>query len=220
MEKATKMRSGKFLAGLTVALLGSTAHATVTYTLENAGIHSTQVAGATTVNFNDGTCGAYAPCTGNWAAIVEGSAAGLYATPYGIDDRYLTVGQNGSVSLGLSSSYDYFGLYWGSADTYNHLSFYLNDTLVGSFSGDELAPLMASGNQTSYSSNRFVNFLFSGGDRFNRVTLRSDGYAFETDNHAFGNVTSVPEPATALLLAVGGIPLLLRKRRAAARNKA
>lgn len=211
------MRSGNVLAGLSIALLGTAAHASVLYTLEDPGVHATQVAGATTINFNDGTCGGYASCTGMGASIVTGNQSGVYASPYGIDDNYLTVG-NGSASLSLSSSYDYFGLFWGSADTYNHLSFFLNDVLIDSFSGDELAPLMASGNQTSYSSNRFVNFLFSDGDRFNRVTLRSDGYAFETDNHAFGNTTSVPEPSTLLLLGAGAVPLLLRKKRAAART--
>ena len=211
---------GKVLAGLSVALLGSAAHAAVIYTLEDPGVHSTQVAGATTINFNDGSCGAYASCTGTFgSAIVAGNLSGVYASPYGIDSSYLTVGY-GSATLSLSSSYDYFGLYWGSVDTYNHLSFFLDDVLVSTFDGDELAPLMASGNQTSYSSNRFVNFLFSGGDRFNRVTLTSDGYAFETDNHAFGNVTSVPEPATALLLAVGALPILLRKKRSAAIKQA
>lgn len=213
------MLSGKVLAGLTAALLGSAAQASVIYTLEAPGVHSTQVAGATTIDFNDGTCGAYASCTGTGASIVAGNQSGVYASPYGISDSYLTVG-NGTASLSLSSSYDYFGLYWGSADTYNHLSFFLNDVLVDSFSGNELAPLMASGNQTSYSSNRFVNFLFTDGDRFNRVTLRSDGYAFETDNHAFGNTTSVPEPSTLLLLGAGGLPLLLRKKRATARTRA
>ena len=212
------MLSGKVLAGLSVVLLGSAAHASVIYTLEAPGVHATQVAGATTVNFNDGSCGAYASCSGTGASIVTGNQSGVYASPYGISDNYLTVG-NGTASLSLSSSYDYFGLYWGSADTYNHLSFFLNDVLVDSFSGDELAPLMASGNQTSYSSNRFVNFLFTDADRFNRVTLRSDGYAFETDNHAFGNTTSVPEPSTLLLLGAAGLPLLLRKR-ATARNQA
>ncbi len=216
MERATKMRTGKLLTALSIALMGSAAHATVIYTLEDANVHATQFAGATTVNFNDGTCGAYASCWGVNASIVSGSEPGVYAAPYGIGDSYVTVGQGGSATFNLSSSYDYFGLYWGSADTYNHLSFFLNGAPVGSFSGNELAPLMASGDQTSYSSNRFVNFLFSGGDRFDRVTLTSDGYAFETDNHAFGNTTSVPEPSTALLFAVGALPLLLRKKRAAA----
>ena len=87
------------LAGLSVALIGSTAHAGVIYTLEDAGIHSTQVAGATTVNFNDNTCGAYAACSGIGAALVTGSLPGVYASPYGIDDRYLTVGQGSASSV-------------------------------------------------------------------------------------------------------------------------
>jgi hypothetical protein len=213
------MHSGKVLAGLSVVLFGTAAHASVIYTLEDPNVHSTRFAGATTIDFNDGECGAYVSCNGTGTSVVSGNEPGVYASPYGIADSYLTVG-NGSVSLSLLGSYDYFGLYWGSADTYNHLSFFLNGVFVDSFSGDELAPLMASGNQTSYSSNRFVNFLFTGGDRFDSVTLTSDGYAFETDNHAFGNTTSVPEPSTLLLFSVGVLPLLLRKKRAAATKQA
>jgi hypothetical protein len=203
---------GKLLAGLSVALLGSSAQAGVMYTYENAGVLTSQVAGATTINFNDGTCGAYAHCTGH-SGLVTGSVSGQYATPFGIGDRYLTVA-NGSASLALERSYDYFGLYWGSIDTYNYLSFYLGDRLVETFSGSDLPPLVANGNQTAWSSNRYLNFSFTDGDLFDRVVVRSDGYAFESDNHAVAAV-AVPEPGTLALLTAGLLGIGVSRRRRA-----
>jgi hypothetical protein len=203
---------GKLLAGLSVALLASSAHSAVIYSFENAGVLTTQVAAATTIDFDSGTC-AYTHCSGH--SLVTGSVAGQYASPYGIADRYLTVA-NGSTSLSLGRSYDYFGLYWGSIDTYNFLSFYLGDELVDTLSGSDLPTLMADGNQTAWTSNRYLNFFFTDGDLFDRVVLRSDGYAFESDNHAFAAV-AVPEPATLALLAVGLLGIGASRRRAAQR---
>lgn len=203
------MTIGKLLAALSVALAASSAHSTVIYSFENPNVLTTQVAGATTIDFNDGTCGAYASCSGH--GLVTGSVSGQYASPFGIADRYLTVG-NGSTSLSLGGSYDYFGLYWGSIDTYNFLSFYLGNELVDTFSGSDLPPLVADGNQAAWTSNRYLNFYFSDGALFDRVVLRSDGYAFESDNHAFGAV-SVPEPGTLALLAAGLLGIGASRRR-------
>lgn len=200
----------KLLAGLSAALLVPSAHAGVIYSYENAGVLTSQVAGATTIDFNDGTCGAYAHCSGH-SGLVTGSVSGRYATPFGIADRYMTVA-NGSASLALGRSYDYFGLYWGSIDTYNYLSFYLDGRLIDTFSGSDLPPLVADGNQTAWSSNRYLNFFFTDGDLFDRVVVRSDGYAFESDNHAVAAV-SVPEPGTLALLAAGLLGIGVGRRR-------
>ena len=201
--------------GLTLA--ASVAQAGIIHSVADPGIYTTQVAGATTVDFNS-LCGAYTGCSGN-GALVTGSVGGHYATPYGITDSYLTVAYHspsGSVSLTTPGSYDYFGLYWGSLDTYNSIAFYNGATLIGGYGGAEIYPLLANGGQTSWASNRYVNFLFTEGDLFNRIVLTSTNYAFESDNHAFGNIaTTVPEPGTLALFALAliGMGVTARRRR-------
>lgn len=203
-----------------LALAATVAQAGVIQSVEDAGIYTTQVAGATTVDWNNGTCGAYASCGGD-GALVTGSWSGRYASPYGITDAYLTVPYNysaGAVALTTPGSYNYFGLYWGSLDVYNSIHFFNGGSLIGSYSGADIYPLLANGGQSSWASNRYVNFLFTEGDFFDRIVLVSTNWAFESDNHAFGNIpTSVPEPGTLAMFGLGlmGLGVVARRRVAA-----
>lgn len=201
-----------------LALASSIAQAGIIHDVLDPGLYTTQVAGATTVDFNGYNCGAYASCSGN-GALVTGNVAGRYASPYGITDPYLTVAyysRSGSVTLNTPGSYNYFGLYWGSLDTYNSIAFYNGGSLIGDFDGGDIFPLLANGGQTSWASNRYVNFFFDAGSLFDRIVLTSTNYAFESDNHAFGNIrTAVPEPATLALFGLGlmGLGVTARCRR-------
>ncbi len=152
--------SVKLLAAGLIGLSASAAQAVVV-TTSALGVTTTSIAGATTVDFNDGSCG-YASCTGNFQ-VVLGSVSGQYAQPAGTNTRYLSVPNpvsSGSATLSLGTEADYFGLYWGSIDNYNSISFYLAGSLVATYTGTDLVGQFANGNQVSYSSNRYINFDF------------------------------------------------------------
>ncbi|WP_331344975.1 PEP-CTERM sorting domain-containing protein [Cellvibrio sp. UBA7661] len=180
--------------------------------LSNAGDVTTSVTGATTIDFNTG-CD-YSTCSGDFA-LVNGSQSGRYAQPFGVNSQYLSVPnpspttQRASFTLGTTA--DYFGLFWGSIDSYNFIRFYLDNTLVASYSGSDIVGKFADGNQLSLNSNRYINFTFSG-ESFDRVDLVSNGFAFESDNHAFKTLVSVTEPSTVLLLLMGLTGLFFARR--------
>lgn len=192
----------------------ATASASPVISLSADGVLNTSVAGATTVTFDNGTCAGYASCGGD-LILTSGSASGLYAAPAGDTTGYVSV-PNPSVTtqtatFSLGGTADYFGLFWGSIDSYNSIAFYLNNVLVASFSGSDIVGSSANGNQISYTSNRYINFDF-GSSLYDTVTLTSHGFAFESDNHAFRKSTSVTEPFTLVLFAMGLAGLVMARR--------
>lgn len=197
---------------LPLLLTTGTAQALPIVSLSNVGDVSTSVSGATTIDFNSG-CG-YATCSGDFA-LVNGNQSGKYAQPFGVNSQYLTVPNPSlttkSATFTLDTAADYFGLFWGSIDSYNFVSFYLGNNLVASYSGSDIVGQFANGNQLSYSSNRYINFDF-GSDAYDSVKLTSNGFAFESDNHAFKKLISVTEPTTALLFLLGLVGLALARR--------
>ena len=200
----------KVLASLSLAGLVSTqAQASVIVNASAAGQLTTSVAGATTVNFENG-CTGYLSCTN--LNVVSGSQGGVYAAPYSDATKYSTVSGGQTTTFKLASAADYFGLYWGSIDTYNTISFYLGNTLVQSYSGAPVLGLLSNGGQTSWSSNRYINFFFQN-SVYDTVKLYSGSNAFETDNHAFRK-SSVPEPTPLILLGVGLLGLAFARKRA------
>jgi hypothetical protein len=121
-----------------LAVAASVAQAMPIVTLSALGETTTSVAGATTIDFNSG-CG-YATCSGDYE-IVIGSVSGYYAQPAGTDTEYLTVPNpkvSGSATFTLGAESDYFGLFWGSVDAYNSISFFLGGDLISSYSGTDL----------------------------------------------------------------------------------
>ena len=197
---------------LPLVLVAGAAQALPIVSLSNSNAVTTSVVGATTIDFNSG-CG-YASCLGDFA-LVTGSESGKYAQPLGVNSQYLSVPNPSpttqSATFSLGGTANYFGLFWGSIDSYNFISFYLNNALVASYSGSDIVGQFADGNQLSFSSNRYINFDF-GSSAFDSVKLASTGFAFESDNHAFKKIVSVNEPATALLFLLGLVGLGLARR--------
>jgi hypothetical protein len=147
-------------------------------------------------------------------AVVSGST-GQNAAPFGVsaadNTNYVTVGIGSYKATLPNAVNNYFGLWWGSVDAYNTLTFYNGATAVASFTGsDAIDPSTANGNQIAPSTNLYVNFLDL--PNFNRFEMTSTAYAFEADNIAVGKV-NVPEPTTMLLLGLGLMGLAGMRRK-------
>jgi hypothetical protein len=191
--------------------------------------------GVNYVNFDDlalggagGTSGGIGVSFTGDAQVVTGASGGFYAAPFlsnsngalfgdatvsGADTtHYLSTGI-GTVTLDLPATQTYFGLLWGSVDSYNSLQFYNGSTLVGTVTGSDVTA-GADGNQGAMGT-FYVNILSTLG--FDRVVALSSDYAFELDNVAFNPTNPnnpVPEPLTIGLLGLGILGLGAIRRRA------
>ena len=127
------------------------------------------------------------------AGVVHGSSS-VSTAPYvgGGQDQtnYLSIGNHGQQTITFDSVKNSFGLYWGSVDGYNTISFYDGDKLVASYTGSDVAPLLADGGRGSFASNGYVEFL--GLAPFNKVVLESSVDAFEIDNVSAGYIADQP----------------------------
>ena len=141
-------------------------------------------------------------------AIALGSQPNQFKAP-GTDSgtpdttNYLTLGGNAGnpVTIVFSKLKGYFGLYLGSIDSYNTISFFKGASQVGSFTGTDIATksvalggLGLAALEGNYNKDSYVNFFGdNNSDLFNKVVLTSSSAAFESDNHAFR--TDIPTPA-------------------------
>lgn len=188
-----------------LGLFGLAAHAAPIITFDSSAATdgsslTTNVAGATVIDFNDGVMPANYSGDGG---VVSGSVGGRYAAPAGNSTNYLSVAIDvpvGEQQIIAGGTFNYFGLYWGSIDNYNTLSFYNGADQVLRLTGaDVIAAGVGFGNQVAPGANRYVN-IFLNGDTYDRIVISTTRFAFESDNHAFAQV---PEPGTLALLGLG-----------------
>jgi hypothetical protein len=148
--------------------------------------------------------------------IVDTSLVGRYAQPAGDATNYLSVSYDskaGAVDFSFSDLQNYFGMYWGSIDSYNWVSFLRNHVQLATFSGADVVSgsgLLANGSWQSSLSNRYINF-YLGSIFYDEVILSTTNFAFEVDNVAFGDPpVSVSEPSSIPVLAFSlfGIALM------------
>jgi len=141
-------------------------------------------------------------------SVVNGNLSGVYAAPAGDTSNYLTVGGGQSITITPGGTHNVFGLYWGSVDSYNSISF-IDGLSTTTFTGLDVSAL-ANGNQTIDQTNLYVTFMDI---PFTSVVLNSGQNAFETDNHLVGDV---PEPSTIALIGMALLSMfgigLMRKR--------
>lgn len=160
--------------------------------------------------------------------VADTSVNGAYAQPAGVTGDYLAVSglsAEGAVSLTFSVEENYFGLYWGSLDPYNSITFLNDGTVVSVYSGADIAgaaDLRSSGSWNSPSSNRYINF-YTGSNFFDQVILSTTNFNFEVANIAFGDppIAAVPEPSSVVLLgSVLGAMAVARRRRRSQQHQA
>lgn len=145
------------------------------------------------------------------ARNAPGTAAGISATPAGDDTNYMSILGGGSETLSMPGVYHQFGLYWGSIDAYNQITFLLGDVEVASYSGNTLnaqPPVGSNGDQSSSFTNAYISFS---GLSFDKVVLSSTGNSFEFDNIS----AAVPEPSTWAMLILGfaGVGFMVYRRK-------
>lgn len=135
---------------------------------------------------------------------------GGFSTSSGFPEStpYFSVGPDNPdnpAMLEFSQNQREFSFLWGSPDSYNELTFTLDNVVVGFFAGTAVQPPTAVGSS-------FVNFRGT----FDTVTFFSDGSnAFEWSSMS---ATAVPLPAAAWMMLAGlaSLGFVARRKRAAA----
>jgi hypothetical protein len=139
----------------------------------------------------------------NLAQVKTAPSDGNGAIPFNTGGNYISVLGGGLLQLTFAETKG-LGFYWGSIDSYNTIEFFNNGLSVGLLTGTNAAlqaSLNADGNQGSYNSNRFVNFVDTNGV-FDEVRISSSQNSFE-----FLNVRGVPEASTWAMMILGFLGL-------------
>jgi hypothetical protein len=196
-------------------VLSSAANATVVE-VNSPGL--TSLVAPTAINFQ-GSFASVGSFSGDFGLFNPPLVPGVAAPPYNDNTTYGSVGSSvgspaGSAILTLVNSITYFGMYWGSVDTYNTISFYdASNTLLGSVTGSAI--LNPANGEQGAGGSVYTNFTFGLGESAKYIKFESTQAAFEFDNIA---VAPVPEPSTWAMMILGflGVGFLAYRRKSGA----
>ena len=218
------------IAALGISLLAAhVAQAGIITTIEAPGVQTSSALDTTTETFNSVSTGYKNSQTfslaGGLTATYSGTQFVNQADEYGGAGgvgNYLSLQATNSVTLTLSASQAYFGLWVSALDPYNQLQFYNGSQLLASYSGADprvaLLPASYLGNpnlaflgQDPAENFVFVNFYAqSSADMFNKIVFSNlpGPTSFESDNHTFSatlQAPAVPEPSSLALCGIAGV---------------
>lgn len=199
------------------------AQATLIFTIENPGIQSTTVAGATTETFESVPLGYI---TSYNSLAVDGIYSSGQVIPADVfggaggGGQYDVVGLGGTTSqfLTFNSPKTYFGMWWSAGDAENVLKFYDGDDVLATYNVGSIIPYLSSayygnpnGNYAGQNLGEpyvYLNFTALDDSFITKIEFINSGFnGYETDNHSVASQRldtppghSVPDGGTTIAM--------------------